>query len=164
MPSSMESLVYCWNYWLDKFKTFGIWFLAVSCELFGRKEIGALLRISTNPWLNYKIYARRLYLIGLGVRASWIVPLSWSSFLLLVLHFKFFLVVCCCLFVYCISLCSSSWTPCICFLLFYSLFNNTLITYQKKECEVTLRINKTSLLIKKKKNFFHLTSCFSTFQ
>ena len=39
----------------------------------------------------------------------------------------------CCLFVFCISLCSPSWTPCICFLLFFSLFNNTLFIYQKKK-------------------------------
>ena len=52
------------------------------------------MRIPRNPLLNYKLYARRLYLIGLGVRASRIVPLSWSLFLFLVLHFKFFLVVC----------------------------------------------------------------------
>ena len=106
--------------------------MAYQCGLFGRKEIGALLRIPRNPWLNYKLYARRLYLIGLGVRASRIVPLSWSLFLLLVLHFKFFLVVGCCLFFYCFSLCSPSWTPCIYFLLFFSLFNNTLITIKKK--------------------------------
>ena len=62
--------------------------------MFGWKEIGTLLRIPRNPWLNYKLYARSLYLIGLGVGAPRIVPLSWSLFLLLVLHFKFFLVVC----------------------------------------------------------------------
>ena len=37
-------------------------------------------------------YARRLYLIGLGVGVFRIVPLSWSLFLLLALHFKFFRV------------------------------------------------------------------------
>ena len=47
-----------------------------------------------NPWFNYKLYAKTLYLIGLGVGASRIVPLSWSLFRLLVLLFKFFLVVC----------------------------------------------------------------------
>ena len=110
------------------FKKLNMW-----CGLFGRKEIVGLLRILRNPWFNYKLYAKRLYLIGLDVGASRIVPLSWSLFLLLVLHFKFFLVVWCCLFVCCIYLCSPSWTPCICFLLFYNLFNNTLITYQKKK-------------------------------
>ena len=119
--------------WENLIQTFGIWFLTVWCGLFGWKEIDALLRILRNPWFNYKLYAKRLYLIGLGVGASQIVPLSWSLFLLLVLHFKFFLVVCFCLFVCCFSLCSPSWIPCICFLLFISLINNTLITYQKKE-------------------------------
>ena len=79
--------------WVKLIQTFGIWFLAVLCGLFGQKEIGALLRIPRNPWLNYKLYARRLNLIGLGVGASQIVPLSWSLFLLLVLPFKFFLLV-----------------------------------------------------------------------
>ena len=118
--------------WENLIQTYGIFFLAVWCGLFGRKEIGALLRIPRNPWFNYKLYARRPYLIGLGVGASRIVPLSWSLFLLLVLHFKLFRVVWCCLFFCCISLCSPSWTPCICFLLFYNLFNNTIITYQKR--------------------------------
>ena len=108
--------------WENLIQIFGIWFLAVWCGSFGRKEIGVLLRIPRNPWFNYKLYAKRLYLIGLGVGASQIVPLSWSLFRLLVL-FKFFLVVCCCLVVCCISLCSPSWTPCICFLLFFSSFN-----------------------------------------
>ena len=80
--------------WEILIQTFGIWFLAVWFGLFGRKEIGALLRISRNPWFNYKLYAKRLYLIGLGVGASRIVSLSWSLFRLLVLHFKFILVVC----------------------------------------------------------------------
>ena len=80
--------------WVNLIQTFGIWFLAIWCGLFGWKEIGTLLRIPRNPWLNYKLYARSLYLIGLGVGAPRIVPLSWSLFLLLVLHFKFFLVVC----------------------------------------------------------------------
>ena len=49
---------------------YGIWFLANSCGLFGRKEIGAFLRILRNPWFSYKLYARRLCLIDLGVGAS----------------------------------------------------------------------------------------------
>ena len=75
--------------WENLIQTFGIWFLAVWCGLFGWKEIGALLRIPRNPWFSYKCYAKRLYLIGLGVGASRIVPLSWSLFHLLVLLIKF---------------------------------------------------------------------------
>ena len=84
---------------------YGSWLFDV--DYLDRKK-SALLRILRNPWLNYKLYARRFYLIGLGVGVSQIVPLSWSLFLLLVLLFKFFLVVGCCLFVCCISLCSPS--------------------------------------------------------
>ena len=102
--------------WENLIQTYGIWFLAVWCRLFGWKETGTLLRIRRNPWFNYKLYARRLYLIGLGVGASRIALLSWSLFLLFVLHFKFLLVVWCWLFACCISLCSTSWTPCICLL------------------------------------------------
>ena len=98
-------------------------------------QIGALLRIPRNPWFSYKRYAKRLYLIGLDVGASQIVPLSWSLFRLLVLLIKFIFDVCCCLFVCSISLCSPSWTPCTCFLLFFSLINKILITYQKKALE-----------------------------
>ena len=85
--------------WKNLIQTFGILFLVVWCGLFGRKEIGSLLRIPRNPWFNYKLYAKRLNLIGLGVGTSQIVPLSWSLYRLLVLHFKFILVVYCCLFV-----------------------------------------------------------------
>ena len=100
------------------------------CGLFGRKEIGTLLRILRNLWFSYKFYAGRLCLIGLGVGASRIVLLSLSFFLLLVLHLKFFhcyllLFVVCCFF-----LCSPSWTPCICFLHLFILINIILITYQ----------------------------------
>ena len=87
MPSSMESLVYCCSYWLGKFNL-DIWNMVPNCLMVdcldGKKP--ALLRIRRNPWFNYKLYARRLYLIGLGVGASRIT-------LLLVLHFKFLLVV-----------------------------------------------------------------------
>ena len=101
--------------WENLIQTYGIWFLAVWCRLFGRKETGVLLRILRNLWFNYKLYAKRPYLIGLSVGASRIVLLSWNLFLLLVVHFKFFFVVWCYLFVCCISLCSPLWTPCICF-------------------------------------------------
>ena len=67
---------------------FGFWL--VWCGLFGWKEIGALLRILRNHWFSYKLYAKRLCLIGLGVGAPRIVLLSLSFFLLLVLHLKFF--------------------------------------------------------------------------
>ena len=71
---------------------YGSWLFDVDC--LDRKK-PTLLRIRRNPWFNYKLYARRLYLIGLGVGASRITLLSWSLFLLLVLHFKFLLVVRC---------------------------------------------------------------------
>ena len=122
--------------WENLIQTFGIWFLAVWCGLFGRKEIGALLRIPRNPWFNYKLYARRPYLIGLGVGASQIAPLYSSLFLLLVLLFKFVLVLYCCLCVCCFSLCSPSWTPCFGLHLFSVCFNNILMTYQKKKLDL----------------------------
>ena len=60
--------------------------------MFGGKETSALLRILRNLWFNYKLYARRPYLIGLSVGASRIVLLSWNLFLLLVVTLSFFLL------------------------------------------------------------------------
>ena len=75
-----------------------IWFLTVLCGLFGRKEIGTLLRLLRNHWFSYKLYARRLFLIGLGARAPQIVLLSLSFFLLVELPHKFFLLLVCCFY------------------------------------------------------------------
>ena len=61
--------------WGNLIQTNGIWFLAIWCGLFGRKEIKTLLRLLRNHWFNYKLYAWELSLIGLGVRALLIVPL-----------------------------------------------------------------------------------------
>ena len=71
--------------WGNFLRTFGIWFLVVWCELFGWKEIGALLRLKRNRLFNYKLYARVLCLIGLGAGALWLVLPSLSFFLPLVL-------------------------------------------------------------------------------
>ena len=100
--------------------------------LFGWKEIGALLRLLRNHWFSYKLYAKRLFLIGLGAGAPRIVLLSLSFFLLVELPHKFFLLIVCCFFLF---FGSPSWTPCICFLCFFILINIILITYQKKKKE-----------------------------
>ena len=116
--------------WGNFLQTFGTWFLVDWCGLFGWKEIGALLRLKRNRLFSYKLYARVLCLIGLGARALWLVFLSLSFFLLLVLSpkllFLIFVVVCC------FFLCSPSWTPYTCFIRSFFLINTILITYQKK--------------------------------
>ena len=71
MLGSMESLVYCWSFWLGKFNSdmeYGSQLFDVDC-LDGKKS-------PRNPWFNYKLFARRLYLIGLGVGASRNAPPS----------------------------------------------------------------------------------------
>ena len=80
VPGSAGSLVFCWINWLGKF-SLDIWFLAVWCGLFGWKEIGALLRLKRNRLFGYKLYARVLFLIGLGAGVLQIVLLFWSFLL-----------------------------------------------------------------------------------
>ena len=94
MSGSVESLVYCWSFWLKKFSS-DIWNIVLGCLMWivWTESIGSLLRIPRNPWFNYKLCAKRLHLIGLGVGTSQIVPLSWSLFRLLVLLFKFFFLL-----------------------------------------------------------------------
>ena len=52
---------------------YGSWLFDVDC--LDRKKSAPLFRILRNPWFNYKLFARRLYLIGLGVGASQNAPL-----------------------------------------------------------------------------------------
>ena len=134
MPGSVESLVYCWSFWLGKFNS-DIRNMVPTCLMWivWMERNRRSFEDTEKSLVQLQALCQKTLFDCLRVGASRIVPLSWSLFLLLVLLFQFFHVVWCCLFVCCISLCSPSWTPCICFLLFFSLFNNTLITYQNKE-------------------------------
>ena len=104
--------------------------MAVWCGVFGWKEIDALLRLKRNRLFSYKLYVRELFLIGLGAGVLKLFFHHWVSFFPwnFPLSFFFYLFVVCCFF-----LCSPSWTPCICFILFFFLINIILITYQKKK-------------------------------
>ena len=63
MPGLVESLVFCWSKigWGNFLLTYGIWFLAVWCGLFGWKETGALLRLWRERLISYKLSAKILF-------------------------------------------------------------------------------------------------------
>ena len=89
MPGSVESLVFVGVIgWGNFLRTYGIWFLAVWCGLFGWKEIGTLLRLKRNRLFNYKLSAKVLFMNGLGAGVPQTVLLLWSFLLPLVLPLK----------------------------------------------------------------------------
>ena len=131
MPGSVDCLVSCWSFWLGKFSS-DIWNMVPGWLMWAvwMERNWRSFEAKEKSIISYKLYARVLCLIGLGARALWLVLLSLSFFLLLVLSpkllFLIFVVVCC------FFLCSPSWTPYTCFIRSFFLINTILITYQKK--------------------------------
>ena len=66
--------------WGNLLQTYGIWFLAVWCGLFGWKGTGALLRLWRERLFSCKLSAKILFLNGLGAGVLQTV-LLWSFFL-----------------------------------------------------------------------------------
>ena len=105
MPGFVESLVFCWNFWLGKFNS-DIWNMVHDCLMWivWTERNRRSFEDTEKSLVQLQALFQKTLFDCLRVGAFRIVPLSWSLFRLLVLLFKFILVVCCCLFVCCISL------------------------------------------------------------
>ena len=127
--------------WGNLLWTYGIWFLAVWCGLFGWKETGAFLRLWRERLISYKLSAKILFLNGLGAGVLQTVLLFWSFFLPLEvplkLLFLFFFLFCLLFFVFTIM------NTCICCFRSF-MMNISLINYQKKKKKsIDLKFERT---------------------
>ena len=77
MPGSVESLVYCWSFWLGKFNS-DIWIMVPGCLMWivWTERNWRSFENTEKSLVQLQALCRRLYLIGLGVGASRNAPLS----------------------------------------------------------------------------------------
>ena len=129
MPSSMESLMFCWSHWLRKFNS-DKWNMIPGCLMW-------IVWTERNQHTFEATKKSLVQLQTLCLRTLFDWSRCWGSsncssiigFLssLRLVPWVFSFVAFCCF-----CLCSLSWTPCI-FSLCFFLINITIITYQKKE-------------------------------
>ena len=94
MPGFVESLVFCWNFWLGKFNS-DIWNMVHDCLMWivWTERNRRSFEDTEKSLVQLQALCQKTLFDCLRVGASRIVPLSWSLFLLLVLLFQFFHVV-----------------------------------------------------------------------